>query len=175
MANQFLIQIEAVQERIYLIRGSKVMLSHDLANLYEVEPKVLMQAVKRNRDRFPADFMFQLSKIQFRSLRSQIVTLDKGRGRYPKHRPYAFTEQGVAMLSAVLKSQRAVKVSIVIMRVFVKLRMMLQNDQTLARRIDDLEMKYDGQFQTVFQAIRKLIGSEKVPPRRRIGFRNERT
>ena len=173
MTNQFVIRIDTIQEKIYLIRGSKVMLSHELAILYEVEPKVLMQAVKRNLERFPADFMFQLNEKEFRSLRSQIVTLEKGRGRYPKHRPYAFTEQGVAMLSAVLRSERAVEVSIVIMRVFVKLRKMLLNDKLLARRIDELEKKYDGQFQIVFQAIRKLITSETVPPRRRIGFRNE--
>src|SRR5713226_7982940 len=114
--------------------------------------------------------MFQLSEVEFRSLRSQIVTLEKGRGRYPKHRPYAFTEQGVAMLSAVLRSDRAIQVSIGIIRVFVKVRHMVSNDQQLAHRIDELEKKYDGQFQIVFRAIRELIGPETVPSRRRIGF-----
>src|SRR5713226_5043385 len=105
------------------------MLSHDLASLYEVPAKALIQAVKRNLERFPDDFMFQLSEGEFRSLRSQIVTLEKGRGRYPKHRPYAFTEQGVAMLSAVLRSERAIQVSIGIIRVFVKVSRMVSNDQ----------------------------------------------
>ncbi len=175
MVNQLLIPVDAIQEKIYLIRGNKVMLSHDLARLYEVPPKALIQAVKRNLERFPDDFMFQLNEVEFRSLRSQIVTLEKGRGRYPKHRPYAFTEQGVAMLSAVLKSNRAVHVSIGIIRVFVKLRQMVSNDQQLARRVDELEKKYDGQFQIVFRAIRELIGSGVVPPKRRIGFRVDHT
>src|SRR5437588_4933401 len=102
--------------------------------------------------------MFQLNEVEFRILRSQIVTLEKGRGRYPKHRPYAFTEQGVAMLSAILRSDRAVQVSIRIIRVFVKLRQIVANDQKLADRIDELEKKYDGHFEIVFRAIRELIG-----------------
>ena len=170
MTNQLVIPGDSIAEKIYLIRGNKVMPSHDLASLYEVPAKALIQAVKRNLERFPDDFMFQLSEVEFRSLRSQIVTLEKGRGRYPKHRPYAFTEQGVAMLSAVLRSERAVQVSIGIIRVFVKLRQLVLNDQQLANRIDELEKKYDGKFQIVFQAIRQLIGSETVPPKRRIGF-----
>ena len=170
MTSQPIVPIDTIQERIYLIRGIKVMLSHDLADLYEVPTKALVQAVKRNPERFPGDFMFRLNEVEFRSLRSQIVTLKKGRGRYPKHRPYAFTEQGVAMLSAVLRSDRAVQVSVGIIRVFVKLREMILNDQKLHRRIDELEKKYDGHFQVVFQAIRELIGSEVVPPKRRIGF-----
>ena len=119
--------------------------------------------------------MFQLNEFEFRSLRSQIVILEKGRGRYPKHRPYTFTEQGVAMLSAVLKSERAVQVSIVIMRPFVTLRQLVANDHQLARRLDALEKKYDGQFQVVFEAIRELIGSGTVPAKRRIGFRVDHT
>jgi hypothetical protein len=149
------------------------MLSHDLANLYGVPTKVLNQAVKRNLERFPDDFMFQRSPAESQSLRSQIVTLDKGRGRYPKHRPYAFTEQGVAMLSAVLRSDRAIQVSIGIIRVFVKLRQMALNHEQLSHRIDELEKKYDGQFRIVFQAVRELIGPHSVPAKRRIGFRTE--
>jgi len=125
MSNQFVLPAQAIQEKIYLIRGNKVMLSHDLASLYDVEPRALIQAVKRNLERFPDDFMFQLSADEFRLLRSQIVILEVGRGRHPKHPPYAFTEQGVAMLSAVLRSDRAIQVSIAIMRVFVKLRSMV--------------------------------------------------
>src|SRR6266852_8737498 len=170
MSNQFVLPAEAIQEKIYLIRGNKVMLSHDLASLYDVEPRALIQAVKRNLERFPDDFMFQLSADEFRLLRSQIVILEVGRGRYPKHRPYAFTEQWVAMLSAVLRSDRAIQVSIGIIRVFVKVRQMVSNDQQLGHRIDELEKKYDGQFQIVFRAIRELIGSETVPLKRRIGF-----
>ncbi len=124
MSNQFVLPAQAIQEKIYLIRGNKVMLSHDLASLYDVEPRALIQAVKRNLERFPDDFMFQLSADEFRLLRSQIVILEVGRGRHPKHPPYAFTEQGVAMLSAVLRSDRAIQVSVAIMRVFVKLRSM---------------------------------------------------
>lgn len=162
---------DSIQEKIYLIRGHKVMLSHDLANLYDVPTKALIQAVKRNPDRFPDDFMFQLSEAEFRSLRSQIVTLENGRGRYPKYRPYAFTEEGVAMLSAVLKSERAVQVSIGIIRVFIKLRQMALTQEQLSQRIDQLERKYDGQFRMIFEALRELVGSRPVPPTRRIGFR----
>ena len=111
MIKTIVIPTDYIHEKIYLIRGNKVMLSHDLASLYEVPTKALIQAVKRNAERFPDDFMFQLSDAEFRSLRSQIVTLKIGRGRYPKYRPYAFTEQGVAMLSTVLSSDRAVQVS----------------------------------------------------------------
>ena len=173
MVNEFLILTDAIQEKIYLIRGHKVLLSHDLATLYGVEPRALIQAVKRNLGRFPDDFMFQLTADEFRSLRSQIVILDRGRGRYPKHIPYAFTEQGVAMLSAVLRSNRAIQVSIVIMRVFVRLRKMVLDKELLVRRIDDLEKRYDDQFQIVFQAIRELIGPGSVPPKRRIGFQSD--
>ena len=111
MVDHPVISADNIQEKIYLIRGNRVLLSPDLAKLYDVEPRALIQAVKRNNERFPDDFMFQLTPEEFRSLRSQIVILEAGRGRYPKHRPYAFTEQGVAMLSAVLRSDRAVHVS----------------------------------------------------------------
>ena len=166
---------------IRLVRGQKVMIDRDLARLYEVEVKALNQAVKRNVSRFPDDFMFRLSAAEVDSLRSQNVTLDVtapatpeaisqgGRGRHPKYRPYAFTEQGVAMLSSVLRSDRAVLVNIEIMRTFVKLRGLLASNAELANKLDSLEARYDQQFKIVFDAIRQLM----TPPpasKRRIGF-----
>jgi len=143
------------------------MLDADLAELYDVETKVLIQAVKRNIDRFPADFMFQLSSDEFKRLRSQIVT-SKGRGgrRTP---PYAFTEQGIAMLSSVLRSKQAVQVNIEIMRTFVELRKMTADHKALARRLNQLEAKYDKQFAVVFDAIRGLM-EPPSPKKRPIGF-----
>jgi len=149
------------------------MLGSDLARLYGVATKVLVQAVKRNLDRFPADFFFQLTEQEVRVLRSQIVTLDgkpEGRGRYAKYIPYAFTEQGVAMLSSVLKSKQAVQTNVEIMRAFVRLRDLIGSDRDLARRLDLLESKYDGQFKVVFDAIRELMSPPAQAPRRRIGF-----
>lgn len=157
------IPIERIEKRILLLRGQKVMLSTDLADLYEVAPKVLIQAVKRNSKRFPGDFMFQLDLQEVRSLRSQIVTSNKGRGgqRYP---PYAFTEQGVAMLSSVLNSERAIQVNIEIMRAFVKLREMLASHKDLALKLAEMEKKYDSQFKVVFDAIRELMTPMEPPP-----------
>ena len=152
------------------------MLDADLAKLYGVEVKVLNQAVKRNIERFPADFMFQLAREEAAALRSQIVTLDdastepRGRGRYAKYLPYAFTEQGVAMLSSVLKSKRAVQVNVEIMRAFVRLRDMIGHNRELAGRLDALESKYDRHFKAVFDAIRELMAPPAPAPRRRIGF-----
>ncbi len=146
------------------------MLDFDLAMLYGVEVKVLNQAVRRNKERFPADFMFQLTREEARSLRSQIVTLDIGRGRHRKYLPKAFTEQGVAMLSSVLRSPRAVRVNIEIMRAFVQLRRILGANEELARKLDALEQKYDSQFRAVFHAIRELMMPSR-PPKRTIGFR----
>lgn len=163
------VALERVERRIVLLRGHKVMLSTDLAELYGVEPKVLIQAVKRNVERFPGDFMFQLTAEESRALRSQFVTLEIGRGKYAKYWPYAFTEQGVAMLSSVLKSRRAVLVNIAIMRAFVRLRELLTTHKDLARRLDALEQKYDAQFKGVFDAIRELMKPSE-PLRHRIGF-----
>ncbi len=165
---QSIIPVEQIEKRIFLIRGQRVMLSTDLAELYGVEPRVLVQAVKRNIDRFPEDFMFPLSKTEFADLKSQIVISSWGGLR--RAAPYAFTEQGVAMLSSVLRSTRAVRVNIEIMRTFVRLRQMLASHKDLARRLDELEEKHDVQFKVVFDAIRQLM----VPPGpkpRRIGFR----
>ncbi len=159
---------ELIEQRIYFIEGQKVMPDSDLADLYEVPTKALNQALKRNRDRFPADFAFQLSPEAWASLRSQVVT-SKSRGgrRYP---PYAFTEQGIAMLSSVLQSKRAILVNIEIMRTFVRLRRLLATHGELAAKLAALERKYDARFQVVFDVIQKLIQSESRP-RRRIGFK----
>jgi hypothetical protein len=172
MAKEILsiVPIERIQRCIYLIRGHKVMLSTDLAELYKVEPRVLVQAVKRNIGRFPADFMFQLNKKEFDNLKSQIVISSWGGMR--RARPYAFTEQGVAMLSSVLRSKRAIEVNIAIMRTFVKLREILANNELLRRKIESLERKYDEQFQHVFNVLAEMIMSESKP-KTRIGYLTE--
>jgi hypothetical protein len=159
---------ETVERRILLIRGQKIMLDSVLAELYGVETKVFNQTVRRNLDRFPKDFMFQLTKAESRTLRSQFVTSKKGPGGR-RYLPLAFTEQGVAMLSSVLRSGRAVQVNVAIMRAFVKLREMLSSHHDLARRLNDMEKKYDAQFKVVFDAIRELMRPPAKPPRK-IGF-----
>ncbi len=162
-----LVPLERIEQKILRIRDSNVMLDQDLAELYGVEVRTFNQVVKRNIDRFPEDFMFQLSAEEFSILRSQFVTSRSWGGRrYP---PYAFTEQGVAMLSSVLNSPRAVQVNIAIMRTFVRLRRMLTSHEDLARKINALEAKYDLQFKVVFDAIRKLM-EPQPPKRRKIGF-----
>jgi len=172
------IPVESVKGKIYLIRGQKVLLDSDLAELYGVETKVLNQAVKRNLSRFPLDFMFQLSEVEYAgwgSLRSQIVTLKPGRGGHRKYLPYAFTEQGVAMLSSVLHSERAVQVNIAIMRAFVQMRELATSNRELARRLDELEKKFvghDRQFVAIFDAIRQMMKPE-AKGRKEIGFRVE--
>jgi len=166
-----LIPVDRIEKAILLIRGQKVMLDADLAELYGVETRVLVQAVKRNIERFPEDFMFQLSQEEFTILRSQIVTSSDWGGR--RYRPYALTEQGVAMLSSVLRSQRAIQVNIEIMRAFIRLRRMLASHVELARKLDALEKKYDAQFKQVFEAIRRLMAPPE-PKRRPIGFRKGR-
>ena len=145
------------------------MVDDDLAELYEISVKVLNQAVKRNRSRFPEDFMFQLTAEESASLRSQNVTLKTGRGRHRKYLPFAFTEQGVAMLSSVLRSKRAVQVNVEIMRAFVRLRQMLASNAELSRKMDALEKRYDAQFKVVFDAIRQLMAPQE-PKKRKIGF-----
>jgi hypothetical protein len=171
-----LIPVERIERSILLIRGQKVMLDRDLAHLYGVTTKVLNQAVKRHADRFPEDFMFQLTMEEARiwwtevrggGLRSQIVTLK--RGQHIKYRPYAFTEHGILMLSSVLNSERAIKVNIEIMRAFVRLRRILASHAELARKLDALEKKYDAQFSIVFDAIRELMRPLESK-RRPIGF-----
>ena len=162
---------DAIERAVLRLRGSNVMLDEDLAALYKVEVKALNQAVKRNKERFPADFMFRLNQQEGRSLRSQSVTARSARGGR-RSLPYAFTEQGVAMLSSVLRSGRAVHVNIQIMRAFVRLRRTLAAHTDIARKIDRLEQKYDSQFQVVFQAIRELM-TPAPAARKRIGFRRE--
>lgn len=175
---QVLVPAERIERSILLIRGHKVMLDSDLAELYGVETKALNRAVRRNSRRFPADFMFQLTHAECErlrcqtgtsKLRSQIATSNVGRGGR-RYRPLVFTEQGVAMLSSVLRSERAVQVNIAIMRAFVKLRELLATHKDLARKLEQLERKYDAQFKVVFDAIRQLMAPPKAT-RARIGFR----
>ena len=170
MVKAELVPLERVERIIIIVRGYKVLLDIDLAAMYGVEAKVLNQAVKRNLDRFPEDFMFRLTKDETEILRSQSVTSRSWGGR--RYLPYAFTEQGVAMLSSVLHSPRAVLVNIEIMRAFVRLRQMLQTNADLARKLAALEKKYDAQFKGVFDAIRELM-APPAKPKRRIGFGGE--
>jgi hypothetical protein len=160
---------QKIDRSIVLIRGQRVMLDADLAVLYGVRTKVLVQAVKRNSARFPEDFMFQLSSEEARALRSRIVTSNVGRGGR-RYSPYAFTEHGVAMLSSVLRSERAIQANIAIMRAFVRFRGPVASNEALRRKLDLLEKKYDAQFRVVFDAIRALMAPPS-PPRRMIGFR----
>jgi len=162
-----IVPIEVIEKRIYFLRSQKVMLSIDLAELYQVEARVLIQAVKRNLDRFPKDFMFQLTSNEFTNLKSQIVISSWGGLR--RSTPYAFTEQGVAMLSSILRSKRAIQVNVEIMRAFVRLRKMLASHVELARKLASLERKYDAQFKVVFDAIRRLMAEPEIP-KKKIGF-----
>ncbi len=167
---QSLLPSERIERAILLLRGEKVILDADLAALYGVATRVLVQAVKRHLGRFPPDFMFQLTAEEFARLRSQSVTSSGWGGRrYP---PYAFTEHGVAMLASVLTSPRAVQVNIEIVRAFIRLRRLLATHADLAAKLAELEQKYDSQFDVVFQAIQQLL-APPAAPRRRIGFRPE--
>jgi hypothetical protein len=170
--------MERIDRAIFFMREQKVMLDKDLASLYGVTTSAFVQAVKRNLSRFPADFMFQLSWEEVDCLRSQTVILNSPaaqppklrRGQHRKYRPYAFTEQGVAMLSSVLRSERAVRVNIEIMRAFVRMRQILATNADLARKLNALEKKYDNQFKIVFDAIRELMTPPPVPKRGKFGF-----
>lgn len=170
MTEQSLVPVELIERGIFVLRGHKVMLDGHLASLYDVGIKVLNQAVKRNIERFPSDFVFQLTPEEAEFLRSQIVTLKRGRGRHRKYLPYAFTEQGVAMLSSVLRSRRAARVNVEIMRAFVRLRQMLQTNAELARKLEALEKRYDAQFKVVFDAIRELMTPPAQKSKLKIGF-----
>jgi hypothetical protein len=161
---------EHIVRSILLLRGEKVILDADIAALYGVETKVLIQAVKRNIERFPADFMFQLNGEEFANLRSQSVTSSFWGGR--RYAPYAFTEHGVAMLSSVLRSKRAIQVNIEIMRTFVNLRRFLATNKALAKKLEELEQKYDAQFKVVFDALQSLLARPKRQ-RTPIGFHTE--
>lgn len=176
-AGRLLVPAEMIERRIYVIRGQKVMLDSDLTELYRVETKSLNQAVRRNADRFPEDFMFRLTAEESNSLRSQFVTLKKGRGQHSKYAAHAFTEHGVAMLSSVLRSKRAVQMNIFIIRAFVKLRELLATHKDLARRIEQIETAQKEQARalqhhgsvlvSVVQEIQRL---KTPPPTRAIGF-----
>lgn len=167
------VPMEVIEGRIYLIRGHKVMLDSDLAELYGVPAKRLNEQVRRNPKRFPPDFMFQLTKEETESLRSHFATLKQGRGQHRKYLPYVFTEQGVSMLSSVLNSDQAIEVNVHIMRAFVKLREMIASHKDLAKRLDDLEKKYDAQFRVVFDAIRELMRPPEKA-KKKIGFNREK-
>jgi hypothetical protein len=160
---------QAIENVILFIRGHRVILDSELAGLYGIETKALVRAVRRNLDRFPGDFMFQLDPDEFARLRSQIGTSKPGRGGR-RYSPYVFTEQGVAMLSSVLRSDRAVQVNVEIMRAFVRLRQILAANDELARRLDELESRYDARFKAIFDAIRHLMAPEGKP-HGKIGFR----
>ncbi len=162
-----LLPVEVIEQRIFLIRGEKVMIDRDLAELYQVPTKALNQAVRRNKERFPETFMFRLSLYE----RNELVTIcDRFEGlKHSTSMPLAFTEQGVAMLSSILKSKRAIQVNIQIMNTFVHLRRMLADNKVLSQRLEELERKYDTQFKVVFDALRKLI-TPPDPPKRSIGF-----
>ena len=182
--NNAMIPAEKIQKVIYLVRGQKVMLDRDLAAMYGVPTKALKQAVRRNATRFPADFMFVLTREEFADWRSQFVTSNADRAEFlrsqsvtsktdprggTQYPPMAFTEQGVAMLSSVLNSERAIQVNIAVMRTFTQLRQMLASHAELARELAKLEKKYDAQFRVVFDAIRQLM-TPPDPPRKQIGF-----
>ena len=176
---------EIIENRIFLIRGRKVMFDRDLAKLYGVTTKVLNQSVSRNTTRFPEDFMFRLTKEEAVIWKSQIVTSNYGdssrsqivtlkRGQNIKYQPNVFTEQGVAMLSSVLKSERAIRVNIQIMRTFTKIREMVASNKALREKIEAMERKYDGKFKVIFEAIRCLIEKDQIEPMKIIGFRDKK-
>jgi len=167
-------ELQTIQNRIYEIQGQKVLLDFDLAELYETETKRLKEAVRRNIDRFPSDFMFELTKDEYNTLRTQFATLDnRGRGKHSKYRPFAFTEQGIAMLASVLRSPKAIEVNIQIVRAFVFLRKYALSHSELTRKLQELETKYDKQFNDIFEAINFLLqkdsAQKKQQERKRIG------
>jgi hypothetical protein len=170
MTKKALIPIQRAEQSILLIRGEKVILDSDLASLYGVEVRVLNQAVKRNLERFPGDFMLQLTVEEAELLRSQTVILETGRGKHRKYLPYAFTEHGALMAASVLNTPQAVEMSVFVVRAFVRLRQMLASNADLARKVESLEKKYDKQFKVVFDAIRELMSPKPVPTKKEIGF-----
>ena len=171
-------QLEKIQTKIYEIRGQKVMLDSDLAELYETEPKYLKRAVRSNIKRFPPDFMFELTKLEYDSLRCNFSTLEsRGRGQYSKYLSFAFTEQGVAMLSGILNSDKAIETNIAIMRAFVFVRQYALTHKDLTEKLQELENKYDKQFKSVYDAINFLLQKDNQEAdqkrRKRIGFKND--
>ena len=171
MGNKELTVHPNIEELIHYIRGHRVMLDEDLASLYEVETRILTRAVKRNLERFPVDFMFQLEDQEVANLRSQIGISNQIHGGR-RYRPYAFTEQGVAMLSSVLRSSRAIKVNVEIIRAFVRFRGILNSHRDLSLKLEELEQRYDHQFKVVFDAIKEIMAPKGSATKRRIGFRH---
>lgn len=153
--------LELINQKIHQIREHKVMLDYDLAEMYQVETRVLKQAVRRNLDRFPSDFMFELTPEENNFLRSQIVILENGRGKFSKYLPFAFTEQGVAMLSSVLKSQTAIQVNISIMRAFVSIRQIALTNTELSKRLTDLEKEFNTQFNNIYEVLDFLVKKDQ--------------
>jgi len=174
-------ELQLIQSKIYEIRGQRVMLDFDLAELYETETKYLKRAARVNIKRFPPDFMFELSVAEWETLRCNFSTLETGRGKYPKYLPFAFTEQGVAMLSSVLKSNKAIDVNIAIMRAFVFVRQYALSHKDLTKKLKELERKYNMQFKDVYEAINYLLQKDKQEieldenwkKRKRIGFKGK--
>jgi hypothetical protein len=168
-------QLKLIENKIHEVRGTKIILDFDLAILYGVENRVLKQTVRRNLNRFPSDFMFGMTSEEYNALRSQIVTLNSGRGKHSKYLPFAFTEQGVAMLSSALKSKKAVQMNISIMRAFVVIRQYALSHKDLTKRLKEIETKYDKQFKDVYEAIKFLLDKEKnketIYNRKRISFK----
>lgn len=169
-------QLQTIQEKIYEIRGLKVMFDFDLAELYETETKYLKRAVRSNIRRFPSDFMFELTEKEWESLRCNFSTLESGRGKHPKYLPFVFTEQGVAMLSGVINSQKAIDVNISIMRVFVTFRNHSLSTKEISDKLQELERKFNIQFKDVYEAINFLIQKDKKQidqsNRTKIGFKS---
>ena len=174
--NWIKMELQRIQNRIYEVRGQKVLLDFDLATMYGTETKKLKQAVRRNIERFPSDFMFELTNEEYKSLRSQIVTLENdGRGKFSKYNPFAFTEQGIAMLASVLRSPKAIEVNIQIVRAFVFLRKYALSHSELTLKLQELETRYNKQFKDVFEAINFLLQKDNIETsqkdRKRIGFK----
>jgi phage regulator Rha-like protein len=167
-------EIEILQQKIYEIGGQRVMLDYDLAELYEVETKRLKEAVRRNLNRFPIDFMFELSREEYFSLRTQIASLENGKGKHSKYNPFAFTEHGVTMLSSILKSERAIEINISVVRAFVHMRQYAFNHKDLTNQLKQLENQYNKQFDDVFEAINYLMKKDTLAKhqieRKKIGF-----
>ena len=173
MKNNNTISQTEIASKIYIVKGNRVMLDEDLANLYNVETKVLNQAVKRNPERFPTDFMYQLTEIEYKFLRSQFVTLKKGQGRHRKYLPYVFTEQGIAMLSSVLNSKEAIRINIQIMRVFIKFRKFILTNKELRLIITKLEKKVNmnkDNIQMLASLIKQLLDPPRSKKKYKIGF-----
>lgn len=168
-------QLQVIQTKIYEVRGQKVMLDYDLAELYEVETKRLKEAIRRNSRRFPGDFMFELTREEYNVLRTQFASLESGKGKYSKYLPYAFTEQGVAMLSGILNSDKAIDVNIAIMRAFIALKQFALTNTELNNKLKELENTYNKQFKDVYEAINYLLQKDKQEinqkERKQIGYK----